>query len=413
MKVTDIEVHEITTEYVDWSAYQLSHFYGAGQRTVYVAHTDDGLVGLGEGGSTEPQEVIEQYIGSNPFEWMGDETSLALGTAMYDLMGKAAGVPVYKLIGRKCRSWVPMASWTVSTHPRRMAEAVERYAAGGFTWMKFHLSPFENVIDQVEAMQAVAPEGFKLHYDFTMHGTTDHMLELLDKLARYPISGCFEDVLDSRDVPGYIELTKRSKLPVVLHHLPLGGTHEVMMRAADAYMLGHSRIGAAMSRSGLFAAGNIPFMLQNTGGNMTSAMTAHMMAAFPSAKFHFITTAETCKSDVVNERLEPVNGCVRVPEVPGLGVTLNPEELERLENLEPPEQARWILKSRFKNGARMYNIADVANPIFMVRPDVARQIDMSYDAPISTEYWDDDGSPEYRAMFERVEREGMVLERSP
>ena len=45
---------------------------------------------------------------------------------MYDLMGKAAGVPVYKLFGQKYRSWVPMASWTVSTHPRRMAQGGPR-----------------------------------------------------------------------------------------------------------------------------------------------------------------------------------------------------------------------------------------------------------------------------------------------
>jgi L-alanine-DL-glutamate epimerase-like enolase superfamily enzyme len=31
---------------------------------------------------------------------MGDEVSLPLGMAMYDLMGKAAGVPVYKLSAR-------------------------------------------------------------------------------------------------------------------------------------------------------------------------------------------------------------------------------------------------------------------------------------------------------------------------
>ena len=36
---------------------------------------------------------------------------------------------------------------------------------------------------------------------------------------------------------------------------------------------------------------------------------------------------------------------------------------------------------------------------------------MSYVAPIETEYWDNDGSAEYRALFERIEREGMVLER--
>ncbi len=129
MKVTEIEVHEISLEYQDWIAYPVSHYQGVPRRTVYVAHTDTGLIGLGEGGRTEPQEVIDQYLGSNPFEWMGDEVSLGLGTAMYDLMGQAAGVPVYKLFGQKYRSWVPVGSWTVSSAPSHMAEAVEHYAA--------------------------------------------------------------------------------------------------------------------------------------------------------------------------------------------------------------------------------------------------------------------------------------------
>ena len=124
MKVTEIEVHRITLPYVDWISYQLNHYYGPISRTIYVAHTDDGLVGLGESHNTEPQETIDGYIGTNPFDHVGDEVSLGLGTAMYDLMGKAAGVPVYKLIGQKHRSWVPVGSWTVSTHPERMAEAV-------------------------------------------------------------------------------------------------------------------------------------------------------------------------------------------------------------------------------------------------------------------------------------------------
>ena len=47
----------------------------------------------------------------------------------------------------------------------------------------------------------------------------------------------------------------------------------------------------------------------------------------------------------------------------------------------------------------------------MVRPDHNRLMPMSYAAPIETEYWDDDGTEEYRAMFGRIEREGIVLER--
>ena len=410
MKVTEIEVHEVVLEYQDFLAYQLNHYYGSTKRAVYIVHTDTGLEGLGESGRAEPSEVIEEYIGTNPFDWIGDEMSLGLGTAMYDLMGKSVDVPVYKLFGQCYRAWVPVGSWTVSTDPVRMAEAVTEYASRGYTWMKYHLSPFENVICQTEAMETVAPEGFKIHYDLTMGGTDDHIPELLEKLSKYRIAGCFEDPLPGEDIEGYVELRQRTTLPIVLHHFPMGATYEVLRRPADVYMLGHAKIGDAIRKAGLFSANNSPFMLQNVGGTITRAMTTHMMSAFPSANFHFFGDTETWKSDVVNERLEPINGFVRVPESPGLGLTLNREELERLKKLRLPDQEKWIIKSQFKNGTCMYNIADPDNSIFMVRPDRKRLIPMGYDTPISTEYWDDDGTLAYKKMFQRIEQEGIVLE---
>lgn len=411
MKITDIEVHEIGLEFQDALAYEFGHYNHISKRIIYVVHTNTGLIGLGEGHEAEPPDVLEQYIGSNPFDWVGDETSLAMGTAMYDLMGKEAGVPAYKLFGQRYRSWVPVASWTVSTHPSRMAAAVEHYSARGYTWLKFHLSPWENVIAQTEAMQRVAPDGFKVHYDFTMQGTDDHMVSLLDKLSEFPIAGCFEDPLPSEDIPGYIALRQRATLPIVMHHTPLGATHEVLMGAADCYMLGHSRIGDTVRRAGLFAAGNLPFMAQNVGGSITLAMTLHMMAAFPSATFHTISCAETWKSDVVQERLTPINGLVKVPETPGLGVTLDREELERLKSVNRHEASRWIIKSRFTNGTTLYGLVDPKNHMFLVRPDISRLLPMRYAEPIITEYWDDDGGTDYRRMMRRLEKTGMVLER--
>ncbi|MCC7262372.1 MAG: hypothetical protein IT369_07615 [Candidatus Latescibacteria bacterium] len=411
MKITEIEVHRICVGYHDWIADELEHYYGPSHRKVDVAHTDTGLQGLGESGETEPQTVIDQYLGSNPFDWLGDETSLGLGTAMYDLMGQAAGVPVHKLFGQPHRRWVPVGSWTVSTHPERMARAVREYAAQGYTWLKYHLSPFENVFDQTEAMQVVAPRGFRIHYDFTMGGTDDHIPSLVEELSRYPIAGCFEDPLPTQDIEGHIELRRRSRLPVVLHHLPLGATHEVLMGAADVYMLGHARIGDAQKKAGLFAAAQRPFMLQNCGGTITRAMTTHMMAAFPTATFHFHSDAETFRSDVTRERLEPVNGLLAVPQGPGLGVTLDRAELARLEAQQLPEKAPWIIRSRFAGGARMYQLADPKQSIFMVRPDTRRQMTLSYTSPITTDYWDEDGTPEYQAVRERLAREGAILEK--
>ena len=413
MKVTEIETHRITIPYREWQEYILSHYYGVNQRTVYVVHTDDGHTGLGEGGDVS-QEVIDSYIGSNPFDWMGDETSLALGTAMYDLMGQAAGVPVYKLIGQKHRSWVPVGSWTASGHPDRMAVTAQRHAEMGHTWMKFHLSPFENVIDQTEAIQKVAPPGFKIHYDFTMHGTEDHMPELLHKLEQYDVAGCFEDPLPGADIEGYIDLRKRSRLPVVLHHSELGFSYDVLMGPADAYMLGHPMIGDAIRRAGLFAAGNMPFMVQNVGGTITRAMTTHMMAAFPSANFHFIDCAEITDDDVTVERLSPINGFVRVPEKPGLGLTLDRDALARLEAVDATAMGPWIVKTTYQNGAVMHNRMRPGDSLAMVLPVRARRLPpMSYDAPLSTEYWDDDGSPEFKSMMARLEQEFVILERLP
>ena len=53
--------------------------------------------------------------------------------------------------------------------------------------MKFHLSPFENVIEQTKAMQAVAPSDFQIHYDFTMLAPP---LPLVPPRSRAPSFSC-------------------------------------------------------------------------------------------------------------------------------------------------------------------------------------------------------------------------------
>ena len=110
---------------------------GMTQRTIYVAHTNTGLEGLGEySGPPADQETLDHYIGTSPFAHLNDEVHLGiftprssefqqekaevtvfpsifnvklravslgrgLGTAMYDLMGKASGLPCHKLFGQQ------------------------------------------------------------------------------------------------------------------------------------------------------------------------------------------------------------------------------------------------------------------------------------------------------------------------
>ena len=201
--------------------------------------------------------------------------------------------------------------------------------------------------------------------------------------------------------------------PAASMAVAVAGLAVVGLVGRDVYMRGHQKIGAAIRAAGLFAAGNIPFMLQNVGGTITRAMVSHMTAAFPTATFHFINSGEILKEDVVKERLEPINGFIRVPEKPGLGLTLDRDELERLKNQGLPTQTPWIVKSQFRNGSKMYTRYDPATTRhFLIRPDWTRGLlPMSYAAPIETEYWDDDGTPEFKEMMDRIKQEKVVLER--
>ena len=79
MQVTQIEVHEIELAYHDWIAYPLNHYYGPAGRTVYIAHTDDGRIGLGESGAPSRRRPLASTSAATPLT--GSATRLRWGWA--------------------------------------------------------------------------------------------------------------------------------------------------------------------------------------------------------------------------------------------------------------------------------------------------------------------------------------------
>eukprot|EP01043_Picozoa_sp_COSAG02_P010563 COSAG02_NODE_373_length_23594_cov_6.892190_10_plen_65_part_00 len=58
--------------------------------------------------------------------------------------------------------------------------------------------------------------------------------------------------------------------------------------------------------------------------------------------------------------MEPINGVVRVPNGPGLGMEIDREELQRLSALPPKRVLKnFIVRSRYKNGAVMLTCTSV------------------------------------------------------
>ena len=405
MKITDIELHQIYTPLRAWNRDAHRLYQGSiwDTRTIVVLQTDTGLQGLGEFTGTTNSTVeqdLEKLRGTNPCRWLAHpELNIRLAPAIYDLVGKANDVPAYQLFGPKVRFWVPVSSWTVSQTPAKMAAEVEHAVEQGYTWMKYHTHSFHNVIDQTRAMQEVAPRGFKIHYDVNWNNSVDHIVELSRELAQFPVAGLIEDPLRPFDFEGYKILRQKCALPIVFHHLPLGG-REGMMGLADGYMLGHAPIGNVVRRAGLFEAANTPFMMQNTGGNITCAMVVHMAAAFEQATLHHVTLAHMWEEDVV-EPFAVVAGQVPVPEEPGLGLTLNRETLERLKATEPPPLPKALVRICVENGPTAYARAPLSRSPH-IDPTLVAGVGQGYDRSVDQDFWHDDGSAEFAKLWEET-----------
>ena len=79
MKVTDIDIHRVTLEYDKGRADELLHYHDMTQRTIYIAHTDNGLVGYGDydywvdDGSEEYRRVFARLDESGSFSERASE----------------------------------------------------------------------------------------------------------------------------------------------------------------------------------------------------------------------------------------------------------------------------------------------------------------------------------------------------
>ena len=163
-----------------------------------------------------------------------------------------------------------------------------------------------------------------------------------------------------------------------------------------------------MRRAARFSAFNRPFLIQNGEGGITHGFLTQLSSTFPTATLPHYTDANVWKSDVVKERFEMVRGYMRVPEHPGLGVTLDRDELARLEALPMPVCSPFVVRSRYADGRTLHFIHDTEKAQdFLCVPNLSIMPQCGYADPVETDYWDNNGSEEFGSMFARCQ-EGPV-----
>ena len=92
MKITNIEIIPIALPLANRYDNHHGHtrMYDIDQHAVVKITTDNGIVGYGdyEDRTNISQAEIEPLIDRNPFDFIGNNFNMAIGMALYDVMGK-------------------------------------------------------------------------------------------------------------------------------------------------------------------------------------------------------------------------------------------------------------------------------------------------------------------------------------
>ena len=412
MRIDDIDIFciepQVRTEVPDYPA-PLSALH---QRVVFKVRLDNGVVGYGEYRCSAPDKsALASLIGRNPFDFINHDLNigisqwcLGLSAALYDAMGKCLDIPAYKLMGTKVRDRVAVAAWTRPCPPEVFSREIQRAVEQGYNLFKMHTCHHYDVYEQTEAAEQVAPERFRIQYDFNHNRSLGVVLPILKRLERSWVVGSVEDPLVLSDIDGWRRLREKTEIPIYMHVPPLGGLQEMLHGLADGYIIGEycGGFGDALQRGFTYSKANIPSVIQLTGGSLITAFALHMGAVLPRVA-HTITLDDNYTEDLAVERIPVIAGCSPVPEKPGLGVEVDEEALQRMAARPPYEMPRVLGITRFAGGGTLYSVGF---------PNLEALIGYQEGSVRGHrfELREDDGSEAFLQLYERAQNEGSFFE---
>ena len=337
--------------------------------------TDNGLVGIGNAALSPrvTKQVIDLYlapllIGQDPWDteflWqhmyrktmafgrkgIGMVAISALDIALWDLLGKSAKQPVFRLLGGRTKPQIPVyASRLYSMPLDQLAEEASRYKAEGFKAMKlrFGWGPVDGAagmqrnIELVKTVRDTVGDEVDIMADAYMGWNLDYAKRMIPRLEQFNLRWLEEAVLPD-DIHGYAELRKAGRIPIS------GGEHEFTLfgfrqlieaRSVDYIQFDTNRVGGitqARKIAALAEAHQIPVIPH--AGQMHNYHIVMASLNSPMAEFFPAVDVEVGNElfwYCFNGEPLPTNGFINLDDdLPGLGLTINEEKLKDFDIIE-------------------------------------------------------------------------------
>jgi L-alanine-DL-glutamate epimerase-like enolase superfamily enzyme len=385
MKITDVQafVLDAGKNYSEWS--ETGECRGPRYYCLVKVETDEGLTGwsdietqphVGQAFLDHPSGDVVGFeslkaalVGEDPIErerlWQkmyraqayfgrqgaGMHMISGIDIALWDIAGKAFGQPVCKLLGARYRNRVKAyASTLFRATPGEMKQAVDGYLQHGFQAIKFGWGSFgssiKKDIELVLAARQAAGNDIILMVDAGWYGVTRSnvfksrsipdwriMIKELEALNVFWL----EDCLHPENVAGYAELAKETSTLRIAAGEQYSGIYEFERLAGEG---GVHVLQPDLSRCGGLTVGRQIADLANRKQiecvphawltDLLNAASLHLNAYLMNAVFlEYNVSASDLLKQICPNRPSMVDGCVNVPDGPGLGVTVDEKVVNR------------------------------------------------------------------------------------
>ncbi len=332
-------------------------------------HTDEGVVGIGGPITLEQAFIIDTQFrklieGADPIahELLWDKlyrysvhgrkgaTMMAISAvdcAVWDLKGKWANAPVYRLLGGPTRAEIPAYASALgfSVEPERAAARAKELVQQGFKATKwfFREGPadgkrgMQRNVDLVAALREAVGEDVDLMLDCWMSWDVPYTIKMAELLEEYEPRWLEEPVLPDK-IASYAAIRARSRVPIA------GGEHEytrwglkalmdaeaVDVLQPDIYWCGG--ITETLKICAIASTYDLPVVPH---GHSTPA-TAHLIASQPPNLcpiLEYLVKWNEIHQFFLKTPLKPINGVVTLTDAPGLGMELDEAKTEERKEL--------------------------------------------------------------------------------
>jgi L-alanine-DL-glutamate epimerase-like enolase superfamily enzyme len=261
--------------------------------------------------------------------------------ALWDIKGKALGLPVWKLLGGGFASSLrPYASSLFGATPEETGERARRFVGQGFTAVKFGWDPMGRDAETDVALVREARRGLGPKTDLMIDAGLVYDAKTAIQRARAfePFEPYwFEEPLLPDDYEGYAKLSAASTLRIA------AGEEESERKSflqlmdvgkIDVVQVDLTRCGGfteAIKIASLAADRGLPVVNHGFTTYLNVAAALHFLASIPNTLglLEFVVEEGTTLRHAISEPIRAVDGRVAVPDAPGLGLALNEKGIEK------------------------------------------------------------------------------------